>query len=120
MHFTITTLLVAFFLFAGSIKLTGWQKTIFAKQLEFFLSYGLNRSVMALVGLVECVSALALVSGYIQAAALGAVSLCLTSLGAIAFHLRFDTWTNAIPALVTAGLSAILCIDAWPTLAAML
>ena len=56
----IRVLLTVFFVFASSIKLFGWQKTIFETQLAFFRKYGLNRTVMALVGIVELSAAIAL------------------------------------------------------------
>ncbi|MEH6453587.1 MAG: DoxX family protein [Psychromonas sp.] len=105
---TISALLSAFFLFAGSIKLLGWQKMIFEKQLEFFHSYGLNRQIMALVGTVELFGAITI---WLQSSIfglLGAMALLGTSLGAICFHLRFDTWKDGIPASVTLILSGIV------------
>jgi len=38
-------LLSAFFLFASSIKILGWQQFIFKTQLAMFIKYGLNRQV---------------------------------------------------------------------------
>lgn len=99
-------LLSAFFLFASSIKLFGWQKMIFEKQLEFFYSYGLNRQIMALVGTVEMFGAITIWFQGSWLGLLGALALCGTSAGAIFFHLRFDTWKDGIPAMVTLTLSA--------------
>ncbi|MCW8331395.1 DoxX family protein [Photobacterium sp. SDRW27] len=98
-------LLSAFFLFASSIKLLGWQKMIFDKQLEFFHSYGLNRQIMALVGAAELFGAIAIWFQSSLLGTLGALALLGTSLGAIFFHLRFDTWKDGIPAMVTMTLS---------------
>ena len=98
-------LLSAFFLFASSIKLFGWQKMIFEKQLEFFHSYGLNRQIMALVGAAEMFGAVAIWFQSSLLGALGALALLGTSLGAIFFHLRYDTWRDGIPAMVTMSLS---------------
>ena len=55
----IIALLSAFFLFASSIKIFGWQKFIFETQLGMFIKYGLNRQIMALVGGVELFGAVA-------------------------------------------------------------
>lgn len=104
----IIALLSAFFLFAGSIKLLGWQKMIFEKQLEFFESYGLNRQIMALIGIVELFGAITIWFQSSIFGLLGAMALFATSLGAIYFHLRFDTWKDGIPALVTLTLSGIV------------
>ncbi|WP_299788616.1 DoxX family protein [uncultured Shewanella sp.] len=100
--------LSAFFIFAGSIKLLGWQTFIFEKQLEFFHSYGLNRQVMALVGTVELIGATSIWFQSSVIGLLGAVLLSATSLGAIFFHLRFDTWKDGTPAMVTLILSGLV------------
>lgn len=112
--FVITVLLMLFFLFASSIKLIGWQKFIFETQLTFFKKYGLNRIHMFLVGLVELSASILLVASIfldhdvIQA--IGALGIAFTSLGAIYFHSRFDTFKDAIPAIMTLSLSVILLI----------
>ena len=50
----ISGLLTAFFIFASSIKILGWQKMIFETQLEFFKKYGLNRTIMvSTIGLIN-------------------------------------------------------------------
>lgn len=105
--------LSAFFIFAGSIKLLGWQKMIFEKQLEFFHSYGLNRQMMALVGIVELIGATSI---WFQSSALGlmgAVLLLATSLAAIFFHLRFDSWKDGVPAMITLILSGAVIFLNW-------
>lgn len=108
----ITVVLMAFFTLASSIKLIGWQKKVFETQLAFFKSYGLNRQIMFLVGMVELSAVILFALGLIMTLslsnALGAVVIALTSLGAIFFHLRFDTFSAAIPALVTLTLSTAL------------
>ncbi|QFI38098.1 DoxX family protein [Moritella marina ATCC 15381] len=104
----IIALLSAFFLFAGSIKLFAWQKMIFTKQLEFFQSYGLNRQIMALVGIVELFGATTIWFQSSVLGLLGAAALLATSLGAIFFHLRFDTWKDGIPAIMTLTLSSLV------------
>lgn len=108
----ITVVLMAFFTLASSIKLIGWQKKVFETQLAFFKSYGLNRQIMFLVGLVELSAVILFAQGVFSAFPLsnvvGAVVIALTSLGAIFFHLRFDTFSAAIPALVTLSLSTAL------------
>lgn len=103
----ITGLLSVFFLFASSIKIFGWQKFIFETQLEFFNKYGLNRVAMAMVGLGELFGALAIwFPGYVGAA--GALTIAMTSLGAICCHLYFDTWKDGVPAMVTFMLSSLI------------
>ena len=103
----IPALLSAFFLFASSIKIMGWQKTIFETQLRFFEKYGLSRNGMTLVGLVELFGAIALWSPG-PVGKLGVLALAGTSVGAIYFHLRYDTWKDGVPAMVTLSLSAVL------------
>jgi uncharacterized membrane protein YphA (DoxX/SURF4 family) len=103
----VSSLLTAFFIFASSIKILGWQKKIFETQLEFFEKYGLNRNIMALVGFVELFGAIALwLPGVLGIAGVGA--LVATSAGAICCHLYFDTWKDAVPAIVTLELSGML------------
>ena len=101
-------LLSAFFLFASSIKIFGWQKKIFEIQLGMFHSYGLNRQIMALVGCVELFGAIAIWVQSSWLGPLGALALLGTSLGAITCHLIFDSWKDGVPAMITATLSAIV------------
>ncbi len=103
----ITCLITFFFVFAGSIKILGWQKLIFETQLQFFIKYGLNRRVMALVGIVELFGAIAIwLPGFIGIT--GALAIFATSAGAIFCHLRFDTWKDGIPAMITLILSGLI------------
>jgi len=108
----ISLVLLAFFSFASSIKLTGWQKKIFQIQLGFFKNYGLSRTHMFLTGLIESASALCLLFSVLidnsLLNALGAIGILFTSMGAIFFHLRFDTLKDALPAIVTLFLSVAL------------
>lgn len=105
-------LLIVFFLFASSIKILGWVKAIFEPQLAFFHKYGLNRAAMFAVGLVEMTGALGILVGMITedllVSALGASLITLTSIGAMFFHFKFDTWKDAIPSMVTLLLSLLL------------
>ena len=72
-----------------------------------FIKYGLNRTLMALIGFVELFGAIALwLPGYISL--LGALALFGTSAGAIFFHLKFDTWKDGIPAMITLILSGLV------------
>lgn len=108
----ITILLAFFFTFASSIKILGWQKFIFETQLTFFKKYGLNRNYMFLIGIIELAAAVSLTGSLIFdheiLNVMGALGIALTSLGAIYFHLRFDTIKDAIPAIVTLSLSTVL------------
>lgn len=105
-------LLVAFFLFASSIKILGWVKAIYEPQLAFFHRYGLNRAAMIAVGFVEATGALVMLAGLLLEApllgAVGASFITLTSIGAMFFHFRFDTWKDAIPSMITLLLSLAL------------
>ncbi|SLN58709.1 hypothetical protein TRL7639_03254 [Falsiruegeria litorea R37] len=104
----IKVLLTAFFLFASSIKIFGWHDKIFQVQLEMFKSYGLNRSIMRLVGMVELFGALAIWSSGTLLTPLGAMALLATSIGAVGCHLIFDTWKQGVPAMITGTLSAVI------------
>ena len=86
----IVGLLSVFFIFAGSVKVFGWQKQILAIQMGFMQKYGLNRQILFLIGLLELFAA---VSIWFQASiwgVLGALAILVTSLGALFFHFRFD------------------------------
>lgn len=111
----ITLLLAAFFLFASSIKLIGWQKFIFKTQLGFFKKYGLNRQMMFAIGVIEFAAAAALFNSFLLARddlnVIGATGIAFTSVGAMFFHFRFDTWRDAIPSMVTMSLSAVLLFE---------
>lgn len=115
---TISILMVVFFVLASSIKTLGWQKQVFEIQLGFFKSYGLNRMIMFLVGLVELTGAVLLILALSdispeQTQLLGGAILGATSIGALYFHLRFDTWKYGIPAIVTLLCSSFLVVDFW-------
>jgi len=105
---TIVGLLSAFFLFASSIKIFGWQKFIFETQRVMFVKYGLNRQIMALVGFVELFGATTIWFQGSWIGAIGALAILGTSVGAIGCHLIWDTWRDAIPAMVTAFLSSFV------------
>ena len=113
--FAITLLLISFFLFASSIKLTGWQRGIFEIQLGFFENYGLNRQIMFIVGLIELTASLLLISALVtdkeNLKSLGAIMIIFASIGASYFHLRFDTTKDALPAFITLTLSTMLLIN---------
>ncbi|ROV59106.1 DoxX family protein [Vibrio ponticus] len=104
------SVLIVFFLFASSIKVFGWLSVVFEPQLAFFHRYGLNRAAMFAVGIIEALGALAMLVGMLisnsNVSVCGASLIAFTSVGAIYFHFRFDTWKDAIPALVTLSLSA--------------
>ena len=101
-------LLSAFFLFASSIKILGWQKAIFEPQLAMFIKYGLSRQIMMLTGLVELFGAIAIWFQQSWVGTLGALALLGTSVGAVVCHLYFDTWKEGVPALITGTLSALI------------
>jgi len=104
-------------LFASSIKILGWQKTIFETQLAMFKKYGLNRSIMAVTGFAELFGAIAIWAQGSWVATLGALALLGTSFGAVVCHLIFDTWKEGVPAMITGTLAATLV---WITRAPLL
>ena len=118
MSTVVSVLLVVFFLLASSIKTIAWQKKVFEIQLGFFKSYGLNRKIMFLVGLVELTGAALLILALCdispeQTQLMGGAILGATSIGALYFHLRFDTWKDGIPAMITLLCSGFLVLDFW-------
>ncbi|WP_076408508.1 DoxX family protein [Shewanella sp. UCD-KL12] len=102
-------LLISFFLFASSIKILGWIKVVYEPQLAFFHKYGLNRASMVAVGVIEATGAIGMLVGMITEelllSALSAGLITLTSVGAMYFHFKFDTWKEAIPSMLTLLLS---------------
>lgn len=89
----------------------GWQKMVFEKQLAFFRSYGLNRKIMFLTGVIELFGAITI---WFQASiwgVIGAGAILFTSTGAIFCHLRFDSWKDGVPAMMTFTLSALVIIS---------
>ncbi|MEZ9765559.1 DoxX family protein [Vibrio splendidus] len=118
MSTVISILMVMFFVLVSSIKTLGWQKKVFEIQLGFFKSYGLNRMIMFLVGLVELTGAALLILALCdispeQNQLMGGAILGATSIGALYFHLRFDTWKDGIPAMVTLLCLSFLVLDFW-------
>lgn len=120
----ITSVLFVFFLFASSIKVLGWQPFIFNTQLAFFKKYGLTRTHMFLVGLIEMTAALLLITSLILnldlLLILGGLGITFTSIGALFFHFRYDAFKDAIPALITFILSGIILIKHHGLLASLL
>lgn len=114
-----TALLSAFFLLASSIKIAGWQKTVFETQIAMFESYGLNRQIMFLVGFVEVFGALSIWFQGSWLGPLGALALLTTSIGAIVCHLVFDTWKDGVPAMVTGALSAFVLWHGWSSISSV-
>lgn len=103
-------LLSAFFIFAGSIKVFGWQKMIFETQKAFMVKYGLNRQILGLIGAVELFAAVII---WFQTSILGftgALIILVTSIGALYFHAKYDPWSAAVPAMVTGSISLVVAI----------
>ena len=104
-----------FFLFVGTVKLTGVPQGMFDNQMsQYFIPFGLNRPIVFLIGLAEVSGAIAIWfhrSHWIGLA--GAATLVVVTSGALFFHLRFDTFREGVPALVMLLLSAfVLAVSA--------
>lgn len=74
---------------------------------------------MFVVGCLELTGAMSLLLGLVGwvpelVVSLGALLLAVVSIGAIFFHLRFDSWQAGIPAMVTLSLSSYV---AYPLIA---
>lgn len=105
-----TGFLTPLFLFTGSIKLTRWHSDIAAFQLGFMKKYGLNGTIYSIIGVAESAGALGLLlQGNHVLGTLAAAGLCLLSLGAFCYHLKFDSFQFGMPAMITAILSAVIC-----------
>lgn len=108
MIYIIIALLSAFFLFASSIKIFGWHKKIFETQMEMMRGYGLSREQFRAIGLIELIGVILLWGTHSVVNLLGVILLAGVSMGAIIFHLRYDTWQQGIPAMVTLLLSLMV------------
>ncbi len=73
-----------------------------------FVKYRLNRQIMALVGVVELFGAVVIWFQGSLLGPLGAAAPLGTSLGAIGYHLIWDTWKDAAPAMIAAALSVFV------------
>ncbi|MEM7399549.1 MAG: DoxX family protein [Pseudomonadota bacterium] len=116
----LTVLLSAFFVLTSSIKIFAWNKKVFDMQMAFMRKYGLTRQHFFAIGVIEMVSAIGLWFQDSWIAPASALALCIVSIGAIVFHLKFDTWTAGIPAFVTACLSGVLFYAYLPSVVALL
>lgn len=105
-------LLAIVFLLASTLKMFAWNKTIFDTQLLFFKKYGLNRTIMFLVGIIEFIGVIFLtvflLKNNVMFAVLGASLIAFTSIGANFFHFRFDTFKDGIPAIISLIFSLII------------
>jgi hypothetical protein len=117
---SLVALLSLFFAFAGSVKVFGWQKKVFDTQMEMMRRYGLNRQALFLIGFAECAGAIGL---WFQSGLVGAIAaagLAAVSVGALGFHLRFDSIKDGIPAIATGLLSGVLVVHNWSLLVGLL
>lgn len=103
-------LLVAFFVFASSIKIFAWQKMIFDTQMGMICNYGLTREHFRMIGVLELIGAVALFFSPSLIGFAGAVLIAFVSLGALTFHLRYDTWQQGIASMVTLTLSTLVAV----------
>nr|WP_255959989.1 DoxX family protein [Vibrio campbellii] len=69
-------------------------------------------AAMFLVGMIEATGATLMLIGLLSAnnllSEIGASFIVFTSVGAMLFHFRFDTWKDAIPSMVTLLLSLLV------------
>ena len=115
-----TSFLVPFFLFAGSIKVFRWHAYMPAFQLGFMESYGLNATIYTIIGIFELAGALGLIlQGNHVLGTLAAGGIILLALGAFSFHLKFDSFSFGMPALITAVLSALVFFSNFEMLAGL-
>tara|TARA_Y100001960_G_scaffold330207_1_gene423589 strand:- start:650 stop:886 length:237 start_codon:yes stop_codon:yes gene_type:complete len=67
---------------------------------------------MFLVGMIEATGEILMLIGLLSAnnllSAIGASFIVFTSVGAMFFHFRFDTWKDAIPSIATLLLSLLV------------
>ncbi|MDU8928838.1 DoxX family protein [Alisedimentitalea sp. MJ-SS2] len=113
-------ILSAFFLFAAFLKITGKPEKVFEIQMEMIESYGVSRGQFRLIGIVEGIGAVLVWFTGSVLGPIGAGMLSATSLGAIFFHLKFDTWKQGVPAMITFVLSTFVWVSQGDKLLAFL
>ena len=109
----LTALVSLAFLFFGSMKITGAPATIFKEQKEnYFDNYGINRTQIRLIGLLEVIGAIAVwfwSSNMSQIALFGNLLLMAVTAGAMFFHSKYDSLTkDGLPAIIQFVLNAVL------------
>ncbi|MCO7188961.1 MULTISPECIES: DoxX family protein [unclassified Pseudoalteromonas] len=111
----IATLLAIFFILAGSQKIFAWSAAVFKIQSEFFRRYGLGRGHMYGIGIIESTAAgliiFAILTNHEIALQLGSALILITSVGACYFHFKYDTFKDAIPAILTGCGSMFLFVS---------
>ncbi len=85
------------------------------------ISYGLNREIYFLIGMIELFGAIALWwNDRHWIAACGALAILFTSTGAIGVHLIFDHGQFIVLSLITFTFSLLVFLYNWPMLKAVL
>lgn len=111
----IATFLAIFFTLAGSQKIFAWSAGVFKIQSEFFRRYGLGRGHMYGIGIIESTAAgliiFAILTNHEIALQLGSALILITSVGACYFHFKYDTFKDAIAAILTGcgSVSLLVC-----------
>ena len=113
LRWILTALVALAFLFFGTMKVTGAPASIFKEQKEnFFDNYGINRTQIRLIGLLELFGGVAVLfwaSQYGWLAQIGYLTLMCITAGAMYFHNRYDSVTkDGLPAIIQFALNASL------------
>ena len=110
----LTTLVGAFFLFSGTVKVFGVPEQMFKTQKEmFFDNYGIGRNGIRAIGLGELFGGVTVWFWTIfnPIALVGLVVLVFTTAGAMYYHWRFDSLLKmGAPAIVMFLLSSALLL----------
>lgn len=107
----VALILTAFFLYIGTVKVFGWPNAeMLAGQTRFFFDrYGLTRQMVVMIGVAEIFGGLTVSLHRIRwIGLLGAAVLLTVSIGALFFHLRYDTFQTGMAAFRTMTLSAFV------------
>ncbi len=113
LRWILTVLVSLAFLFFGTVKVTGAPAKMFDEQSKVYIGrYGLSRTQIRLIGLLELFGGIAVLfwtSQFGWLAQLGHLTLMFVTAGAMYFHNRFDSVTkDGLPAIIQFVLNAIL------------
>ena len=107
----VALIITVFFLYVGTVKVFGWPNAeMLAGQTRFFFDpYGLTRQMVVMIGVAEIFGGLTVSLHRVHwIGLLGAAILLTVSIGALFFHLRYDTFQTGMAAFRTMTLSAFV------------
>lgn len=103
------------FVFFSMVKLFGVPTKLFEEQKEIYMGrYGLSRTQVRLIGLLEIFGGLTILlwaTPYLWLAQIGMATLVFVTVGAISFHARYDSvFKDGLPAVIQFVLNSSLLV----------